>query len=457
MLLPPRRPPEGDDMTQDNKITPGGAWLSQLLVRPENAFCMTTLQIAIRSLVSQCRIPQSLAVHLVGDSWQGALRPGSVMLLVALISSCQHSPANPPTGAACLPQSPVAKQCRAVVITNNPFYPSSQSPQLPVQSFDPAFTRIIGRTPNLVPLATGFGFLEGPVFLKDKIGSGGLLLITDQIHNSIYSMRWNGLVNGAITPKSWEKPKLFRNPSGVADGQYADRHGNLLTAETTGRRVSITRSLNANLVSPDHQAPTLVAGYQGKRLNSPNDLVVKSDGSVWFTDPSYGSLQFPPQRAELPNNVYRFDPRTRQLSVVEDSLKMPNGIAFGPGEKTLYIIDSAAIQGPRTYFPYLPHRIYVYDVGKGGRALTNKRLFANIAPGFPDGMRLDEKGNIYVGTLEGVHVLNPKGKLIGKILLGKQTANLTFGGAANDILFVGSSDTLWAIRLKIRGLVPVRP
>lgn len=307
-----------------------------------------------------------------------------------------------------------------------------------------------------MPLATGFGFLEGPVFLKNKRGSGGMLFITDQIHNSIYSMRWNGLVNGQITSASWDPPQLFRNPSGVADGQTPDLQGNLLSAETTGRRVSITRAITANLSSPDPQAPTLVGSYQGKRLNSPNDLVVKTDGSVWFTDPSYGSLQFPPQPAELPNNVYRFEPRTKQLTVVEPNLVMPNGIAFGPEEKTLYIIDSGAIQGPRTYFPYLPHRIYAYDVSADGKRINNKRLLANVAPGFPDGMRLDEKGNIYVGTLEGIHVLNPQGKLIGKFLMAKQTANLSFGGTDNNILFIGSSDTLWAVKLKTRGLVPLR-
>ena len=359
-------------------------------------------------------------------------------------------------GAACLPGSPVAKECRDLRIVNNPPYPQSESPQLTVQALDPAFEAIVGRTPQLVPLATGFGFLEGPVYLNDHQGPGGLLFITDQIHNSIYSMRWNGLVNGQITTSSWEKPQLFRNPSGVADGQTSDLQGNLLTAETTGRRVSITRSIQNNLNNPDPQAPTLVGEYQGKRLNSPNDLVVKSDGSVWFTDPSYGSLQFPPQPAELPNNVYRYDPVTRQLSVVEPGLVMPNGIAFGPGEKTLYLIDSGAIQGPRTYFPYLPHRIYVYDVSSDGRRLTNKRLFANVSPGFPDGMRLDEKGNVYVGTLEGIHVLNPQGRLIGKFLMAKQTANLSFGGAENNVLFIGSSNSLWAVKLNTRGLVPVR-
>jgi gluconolactonase len=386
----------------------------------------------------------------------GATLTGFVILGTALITGCQKSVVNPPMGAACLPGNPDAKQCRNVSITNNPPYPEAQSPQLTVLALDPAFEAIVGRTPNLVPLATGFGFLEGPVFIKDKEGSGGILFVTDQIHNSIYAMRWNGLVNGQITTASWNAPQLFRNPSGVADGQTPDLQGNLLTAETTGRRVSITRSITANLSSPDPQAPTLVGSYQGKRLNSPNDLVVKTDGSVWFTDPSYGSLQFPPQPAELPNNVYRFDPRTKQLTVVEPNLVMPNGIAFGPNEKTLYIIDSGAIQGPRTYFPYLPHRIYAYDVSADGKSISNKRLLANVAPGFPDGMRLDEQGNIYVGTLEGIHVLNPQGKLIGKFLMAKQTANLSFGGAENDVLFIGSSDTLWAVKLKTRGLVPVR-
>lgn len=361
-----------------------------------------------------------------------------------------------PMGPACLPGSPVAGKCRDVAITSHPSYPEAQSPQLTVQAFDPSFEAIVGRTPQLVPLATGFGFLEGPVYLKDPQGPGGLLFVTDQIHNSIYSMRWNGLVGGKITPSSWEKPRLFRNPSGVADGQTSDLQGNLLTAETTGRRVSITHAMEKNLNSPDPQAPTLVGTYQGKRLNSPNDLVVKSDGTVWFTDPSYGSLQFPPQPAELPNNVYRFDPISKQLTVVEPGLMMPNGIAFGPGEKTLYIIDSGAIQGPRTYFNYLPHRIYVYDVSADGRRITNRRLFAEVSPGFPDGMRLDEKGNVYVGTLEGIHVLNPQGRLIGKFLMAKQTANLSFGGADNNVLFIGSSNSLWAVKLNTRGLVPVR-
>jgi gluconolactonase len=381
----------------------------------------------------------------------------SLLLGASMLMACRPAAAAVPMGAACLPGSPVARDCRNLVIIKSPEYPESESPQLTVQAFDQEFAEIVGRTPNLIPIATGFGFTEGPVFLKDPKGPGGMLLVTDQIHNSIYSIRWNGLdATGTMTSSSWQEPRLFRNPSGVADGQTPDLQGNLLTAETTGRRVSITRSFAANLKSPEPQAPSLVDHYQGKPLNSPNDLVVKSDGTVWFTDPSYGYLQFPPQPAELPNNVYRYDPSTKQLTVVEPGLVMPNGIAFGPGEKTLYIIDSGAIQGPRTYFSYLPHRIYRYDVSRDGRSLENKSLYANVSPGFPDGMRLDEKGNVYVGTLEGIHVLNPQGKLIGKFLMAKQTANLAFGGVDNNILFITSSNTVWAVKLNTRGLVPVR-
>jgi gluconolactonase len=181
---------------------------------------------------------------------------------------------------------------------------------------------------------------------------------------------------------------------------------------------------------------------------------VKSDGSVWFTDPSYGSLQFP-QEAELPNNVYRWDPQSKKLSVVTGDLQMPNGIAFSPDEKTLYIIDSGAIQAPRTYYFNKPHTIYAFDVAPDGKTVSNQREFAVVSPGFPDGMRLDERGNVYSGALDGIHIFNPKGKLIGKIKLPKQTANLTFGGRDNNILFICSSDSVWAIKLNTKGAKPV--
>jgi gluconolactonase len=331
-------------------------------------------------------------------------------------------------------------------IVNHPDYPIADTPQLPLVVYDKEFSDILGDKPQLVHLAQGFGFTEGPVYFSLPNSEEGYLLFTDQLNDNIDMIRWHGLQPfNQIHPLSWSDAVVFRHPSNIADGQTADLEGRLLSAETTGRRVSITES--------DGNVSTLVGFYQGKPLNSPNDLVVKSDGTVWFTDPSYGSLQFP-QESYLPNNVYRFDPKTKDLKPVIEDLKMPNGIAFSPDEKILYVIDSAAIQAPRTYYEHLPHAIYSYDVVTGD-TLANKRLFAVISPGFPDGMRLDIQGNIYVGALDGVHVLNPSGKLIGKILLPKETANLTFGSKDNNVLFICSSDSVWAIKLNTKGAKPV--
>lgn len=326
-------------------------------------------------------------------------------------------------------------------VEKDPPYPISESPQLPLEVYSEEFAKILGIKPELVHLATGFGFTEGPVYVGIKNSHEGYLLFTDQINDNIMMMRWHGLSPyNTITPLSFSQAVVYRHPSNIADGQTLDLEGRLLTAETTGRRVSIT-SLNG-------EVKTLVGFYEGKPLNSPNDVVVKSDGTVWFTDPSYGCLQFP-QECYLPNNVYRFDPKTHELTVVINDLKMPNGIAFSPDEKILYVIDSGAIQAPRTYYKEYPHAIYAYDVA--GKKVENKRLFSVVSPGFPDGMRLDESGNIFVGALDGIQIFNPKGTLIGKILMPKETANLTFGGKDNNILFICSSSSVWAIKLNTKG------
>ena len=336
--------------------------------------------------------------------------------------------------------------CMLVVIGAVPIR-GVDTPQLPLEVYAPEFAAILGERPKLMLLATGFGFTEGPVYFSDKDDSSGYLIFTDQLNDNINMIRWNGLRPfNQISLLSWSAPAILRHPSSIADGQTADLQGRLLTAETTGRRVSITE--------PDGTVRTLVGMYQGKPLNSPNDLVVKSDGTVWFTDPSYGCLQFP-QECYLPNGVYRFDPKNGDLSVVTGDLKMPNGIAFSLDEKILYLIDSAAIQAPGTYYQSNPHAIYAFDVGGDGKTLSNKRTLAVISPGFPDGMRLDKEGNIYVGAMDGVHVLNPQGNLIGKVLLPKETANLTFGGKDNNVLFICSSDSIWAIKLNTQGAKPI--
>ncbi len=333
-------------------------------------------------------------------------------------------------------------------VENPPAYQPDASVQLPLQVYDDSFAKILGEKPQLVHLADSFGFTEGPVYFSDSANSDlGYLIFTDQLRQNINMIRWFGLNPfNQITSLSFSAPALFRHPSSIADGQTADLEGRLLTAETTGRRVSITEA--------DGTVRTLVGSYQGKPLNSPNDLVVKSDGSVWFTDPSYGCFQFP-QECYLPNNVYRFDPKTKSLSVVTGELEMPNGIAFSPDETILYVIDSAAIQAPKTDYKNKPHAIYAFDVNPDGKSVSGKRLFTVVSPGFPDGMRLDHDGNIFVGALDGVQVFNPQGKMIGKILLPKETANLTFGGKENNVLFICSSNSIWAIQLNTYGAKPV--
>ncbi|NDD57689.1 MAG: SMP-30/gluconolactonase/LRE family protein [Chlamydiae bacterium] len=327
-----------------------------------------------------------------------------------------------------------------------PSYVTADSPQLPLEVYSEEFAHILGTKPKLFHLAEGFGFTEGPVYFSQEGKSEGYLLFTDQINDNINLIKWYGTDPfNTITELSWSKPVVFRHPSNIADGQTADLQGRLLTAETTGRRVSVTESNGV--------VNTLVGFYDGKPLNSPNDLVVKSDGTVWFTDPGYGCLQFP-QDCYLPSQVYRYDPSNQTLLAIIKDLEMPNGIAFSPDEKVLYVIDSGAIQAPRTLYVQKPHVIYAYDV-IDDKNLINKRVFTEVSPGFPDGMRLDENGNVYVGALDGVQVFNPKGKLIGKILMPKETANLTFGGAENNILFICSSDSVWAIRLNTRGAKPV--
>lgn len=321
-------------------------------------------------------------------------------------------------------------------------YPVSAFPQLPLEVYSEEFAKILGIKPQLIHLAEGFGFTEGPAYVSIKDSDEGYLFFTDQVNDNIFIMRWHGIQPyQQITPLSWSKPVVFRHPSNIADGQTMDLQGRLLTAETTGRRISITQL--------DGNVDTLVGFYQDKPLNSPNDLVVKSDGTIWFTDPSYGCLQFP-QTCYLPNHVYRFDPEGQKLEAIITDLNMPNGIAFSPDEDILYVIDSGSIQAPRTYYPNYPHAIFAYDVVHGTK-VTNKRLFAEVTPGFPDGMRLDIHGNIYVGALDGVQVFNSQGKLIGKIVMPKETANMTFGGKDNNILFICSSDSLWAIKLNTQG------
>jgi gluconolactonase len=190
--------------------------------------------------------------------------------------------------------------------------------------------------------------------------------------------------------------------------------------------------------------------HAGKRLNSPNDVVVKSDGSIWFTDPLYGianDYEGGRQISEQPPAVYRFDPATSEIAIVADDFDGPNGLAFSPDERRLYIAETGDQNqpSPRRY-------IRAFDVKPDGRTLSGGEIFHKIDPGYCDGMRADEDGNIWSSAADGVHCISPAGELLGRIFVPHVVANVTFGGPAKNRLFIGGSTTLYSIYLNCRGV-----
>jgi gluconolactonase len=234
---------------------------------------------------------------------------------------------------------------------------------------------------------------------------------------------------------------VFRADSNNSNGNTRDRQGRLVTCEHLTRRVTRTE--------PDGSITVIADRYQGKRLNSPNDVVVKSDGSIWFTDPSYGILtEFEGSRSEQEQGgcyVYRVDPANGEISVVVDDFVKPNGLAFSPDERILYIADSAASHGPD-----LPHHIRAFDVVDGKR-LTNGRVFCDIKAGIPDGFRMDVNGNLWTSTHAGVDCYAPDGTLLGRINVPEFVANVCFGGKRRNRLFITATTSLYAVYVNTTG------
>lgn len=199
----------------------------------------------------------------------------------------------------------------------------------------------------------------------------------------------------------------------------------------------------------DGSRTVLASHWQGKRLNSPNDVVVKSDGSIWFTDPAYGiDSDYEGHKADSEIggcHVYRIDGQSGQLTLVSDDFERPNGLAFSPDEKLLYIADTG-----RTHRPDGPHHIRVFEVG-GDDRLGGGRVFATISPGLADGLRLDERGNVWTSAGDGVHCYAPDGSLLGKILVPEVVSNVCFGGPRNNRLFITATSSLYAIYLAVNG------
>lgn len=291
---------------------------------------------------------------------------------------------------------------------------------------DASMEGLLAPDSKLERLWTGATWAEGVVYFHEDDS----IVWSDVPNNRMF--KWS--VKGGA--------RLFRSPSQFANGNYRDREGRLVTCEHLGRRISRT--------GHDGLVETLVSHYQGKRLNSPNDVIVKSDGAVWFSDPDYGIMsdnegyQAPSQIGS--NNVYRFDPASGELTAVATDFEKPNGLAFSPNEDKLYISDSS-----RSHDRNGKHHIRVFDV-VDGRTLTNGRVFAVIEPGIPDGFRSDRQGNIFTSAGDGVHVYSPAGKRLGKILVPEAVANLTFGGPDRNRLFIAATSSIYAISVSAAGL-----
>ncbi len=271
----------------------------------------------------------------------------------------------------------------------------------------------------------GCRWAEGPVWFAD-----GQFLLFNDIPNR-RTLRWVPDLGVSV----------FRADSNFANGNTRDREGRLVTCEHGGRRVTRTEH--------DGRITVIADAYEGRRLNSPNDVVVKSDGSIWFTDPTYGIMSdyegFKSEPEQPTRNVYRVDPATGAIRAVVTDFLQPNGLAFSPDETILYVADSGA-----SHDPDAPRHIRAFDVTDDGR-LTNGRVAAVLDNGLPDGFRVDTAGNIWTSAGDGVHCFTPEGELLGKIRFPGPVANLTFGGAARNRLFVTANKNLWAIYVATTG------
>lgn len=333
-----------------------------------------------------------------------------------------------------------------------PFVPNQRYPDPAVEILDPAFLKYRIYSSTLEQLGSGMRWAEGPVYLREK----GWLLVSDIPNDRIMK----------FDEKTGEF-SVFRSPSNFANGNTLDRQGRLVTCEHRTRRVTRTEADGSITVVADR--------YQGKRLNSPNDVVVKRDGSIWFTDPVFGIAgdweggKAEPEQPTM--NVYRVDADGAIEAVITD-LAGPNGLAFSPDESKLYVVESRA----------QPHRIiWSYDVGADGKSLSNKaKLIVATDEGALDGFRVDADGNLWCGwgsngrlqdkptrvngrdvylpvarpeDLDGVMVFNPQGKAIGFIRLPERCANLTFGGPKGNRLYMAASHSLYALYVESHGTV----
>jgi len=295
---------------------------------------------------------------------------------------------------------------------------------------DERFRSCVRTSARVDTLHQGMRWAEGPVYVP----AGRYLLWNDIPNNR--TMRWDE-TDGRVS--------VFREPSNFANGNTLDRLGRLVSCEHGSR--SVTRTEH------DGSITTLAAHVNGKRLNSPNDVVVKSDGSIWFTDPAYGiDSDYEGHRGESETggcHVYRLDPNSGDCARVADDFVRPNGLAFSPDESKLYIVDSGV-----THQPDGPRHIRVFDVSARG-TLSGGAVFATCSAGLFDGFRVDEQGRLWCGANDGVHCLAPDGTLLGKVKTAERVANVVFGGPKRNRLFMCATSSLLAVLLPVNGVKTV--
>ena len=303
----------------------------------------------------------------------------------------------------------------------------------------PEFDEITGDCPRLSLLAEVDAH-EGPVYFADE--------------NALY---FTTLPRPGVdrTPSVQIKRLALEEPGEIsvlvaeangANGMAPDRDGRLIVCEQ-GSRWESARISRVDRTTGEREP--VVEDWRGLPFNSPNDVVVASDGAIWFTDPSYGHLQGFRPEPRLGDFVYRHDPATGQTAVVADGFDKPNGIAFSPDERVLYVTDSGANQEPGSYHVTRPHHIKAFDV-TGGTRLSGERLFAVVTPGFPDGLKVDRDGRVYASSFSGVQVFDPDGELLGEIHL-PGAVNFCFGGPERDLLLITTDSAVWAAALAAKG------
>ncbi|MEW2916010.1 SMP-30/gluconolactonase/LRE family protein [Ruegeria sp. ANG10] len=276
-------------------------------------------------------------------------------------------------------------------------------------------------------LWTGARWTEGPAWF-----AAGRYLVWSDIPNN-RMMRWDD-TDGSVS--------VFREPANNSNGHTVDGQGRLVSCEHLTRRLTRTEH--------DGSITVLADAWEGKRLNSPNDVVVRSDGSIWFTDPSYGiMMDYEGERAESEIgacHVYRVDPDTREVTAVATDFVKPNGLAFSRDGKTLFVADTGG-----THTPGGPAHVRKFSVSEDGKTLSGGDVFAECTNGFFDGFRLDRDGRIWSSAADGVHCINSQGALIGKVHIPEIVSNVCFGGAKLNRLFVTATSSLYSVFLNVNG------